>query len=1049
MNGVSSPLRHFRAFPLYITFLCCLLALGGMPHQVLAQDLPPSVQQRLEEQGMTADEARREALRLGIDLSNPEAAVARARQLGIPEALIQDMLSAVAAEEEEMAGFETDGSIDREVPMLAGRPIITPDVLILPQEDLLMLPTPRLEDEMDIGEPEGDTVFVRVPLKDELSGIRTVDFFFVEEMLDDTLYTMDVRRVLGSKYEGVWQAMFVVPLETASGDWRLLVQAVDERKNDNIIDTEEILRIRRDGEELVETDTTVVVDSLIHFGYDLFAVRPEMFEPAAIGPVDEGYLIGPGDELRLIVFGAAEFQHDLEVDMEGRIFVPNVGQRTVAGAQLASLREDLRVWLGRSYAGLLSEPPEVLMDLTVKRLKPVNVFVLGEVSKPGRFPLSSNSTVFNALYTVGGPRTSGSLRNVQVIRHGNIAYSVDMYEYLLKGFSGGDVQLRSNDNVFIPPRGKTVAIQGEVHRPAIYELREGETFQDLLSFAGGLKAEAYTRRFQIERVVPFEEREDPLQVRSVLDYDLASVLRGDEAVAIADGDMVTIFSIPESSNLAARSKVRAASINGAVFSPGTYELGTQVRTLKDLIDEANGLTGDAFMGKVELYRLTENLRQQVVSLNLSQILEDVPTQNLVLRPQDSLFVYSTQALQETPSVKISGQVKQPGEYDLLEDMSVVNLLFKGGGLSDPEYLKNVFKARADLFRKSPDGRSEEIIPFHLGDALAGDGFANELLKPGDEIRIYPLEVEVLREPYVEISGAVKKEGQYRFREGMTLEDLILQAGGFEEGAYLQEVEVTRLDSTRGINELAASIQVPFLPFNQSKTPSFGVDETMNDRSRPARQFELRHLDRVYVRLDPNFREQQFVTITGEVQFPGTYTLLRENETLAEIIRRAGGVMPTGYPKGGRLLRDNLQVIVEMDQALRGNDDADIVLLPGDEVNIPLQPNTVAVRGNVANEGLIKYEPGRRLTYYLDRAGGRRPESEAVLLTQASGATFSVRRRGLFKQNPVVDEGARILVTREQPKEPGERVDVGRTIVESVGIISSALTIVVLARQAFN
>ena len=1045
MYGVKSPL--FLAG--WILWLGVLSMCAGTINMVHAQEIPRSVQQKLNQNGMSADEARREALRLGIDLTNPESAVIRARQLGIPETLIQEMLGAVAEEEELNGVPSVDGIVDREVPTLAGRPMITPDVLFLPEKDLLLLPSPLLDPENTMGEIEGDTIFVRVPLKDELSGIKTVDFYFVDDTQADTLYTLDVRRVLGSKYEGVWQAMFVVPLETPSNDWLLLVQAVDEQGNDNIIDTEELLRIRRDGEDLVDADTVATTDSLFHFGYDLFSVRPELFEPSSVGPVDEGYLVGPGDELRLIVFGAAEFQHDLEVDQEGRIFVPNVGQRTVAGSKLISLRDDLRVWLGRSYAGLLGESPEVFMDLTVKRLKPVNVFVLGEVSKPGRFPLSSNSTVFNALYTVGGPRTSGSLRNVQVIRHGNIAYAVDLYEYLLKGFSSGDVQLRSNDNVFIPPRGKTVSITGEVHRPAIYELSEGETFQDLLSFAGGLKAEAYTRRFQIERVVPFEDRDDPLQVRSVLDFDLTQVLQGDEGVALADGDHVTIFAIPESSNLAAKSKVRTASVHGAVFSPGIYELTDQVRTLKELIEQANGLTGDAFHGKVELYRLTNNLKKQVVSLNLDEILEDVPTQNLVLQPQDSLYVYSTERLQETPVVKISGQVRTPGQFDLLEDMSVVNLLFKGGGLSDPEYLKNVFKDRADLFRKSDDGRSEEIIPFHLGEALDGNGFASELLKPGDEIRIYPLEVEVLREPYVELSGAVKREGQFRFREGMTLEDLILQAGGFEEGAYLKEVEVTRLDSTRDTNELATSIQVPFVALNQNETPSFGVNDNLMDGSRPARQFKLQHLDRVYVRKDPGFREQLFVTVTGEVQFPGTYTLLRENETLTEIIRRAGGVLPTGYPKGGRLLRDNLQVIIEMDKALAGNYDADMVLLPGDEVAIPLQPNTVAVRGNVANEGLIKYEPGRRLTYYLDRAGGRRPESESILLTQASGATYSVRRKGIFKQNPVVDEGARILVTRQQPKELGERVDIGRTIVETVGIISSTLTILVLAKQAFN
>ena len=1010
-----------------------------------AQEVPRSVQEQLE-RGMSAEEARREAIRLGIDLSDPEIAVQRARELGIPESLIQEMLAAIETEEGTEIQVPTD-IIDREVPMLAGRPMITPDIVFLPEEDPLLLPQELLD--AGIENPiEGDTVFVRVPLRDELSGIEKVEMFLLRESESDTLTASRVHRVLGSKFEGSWQGLFIVTPDIELGNWTLLVEAMDASLNDNIIDTEEVLRIGREGDELVERDTVAVVDSLLYFGYDMFSVRPEMYEPAPVGPVDDGYLVGPGDELRLIVFGAAEFQHDLVVDNEGRIFVPNVGQRTVAGNRLQSLRDDLRLWLARSYAGLISEPPEVLMDLTVTRLRPVSVFVLGEVSKPGRFPLQSNSTVFNALYAVGGPKIEGSLREVRVVRHGNIAYSVDLYEYLLKGFSAGDVRLRTNDNVFIPPRGKTVAIKGEVHRPAYYELKEGETFQDLLAFSGGLRAEAYTRRFQIERVIPFEERDDPLTVRGVLDFDLAAVLRGEQEVYLADGDMVTIFSIPRAENLAARSKVRAASITGAVFSPGQYELSDSMRTIRSLIHNADGLTGNAYRNKVELYRLTDDLRPEVVSLNLDQILADVPTQNLVLRPQDSLHVYSMQELEQQPTVRISGQIRRPGQYDLLENMTLIDLLFKGGGLSDNEYLKGVFRQRADLFRKTPDGHTEQILPFHLGDALNGEGMANEVLKPGDEIRIYPLEVEVLSEPFVEISGAVKREGVFRFRENMTLEDLVLQAGGFEEGAYLKEIEVTRLDSTRDTNELATSIQVPFQTVLDEKTPSFGLND-IPDGIRPAREFILQHLDRVYVRRDPGFREQQSVMVTGEIQFPGSYTLLRENETLADIIRRAGGIMPTGYPKGGRLLRDNLQVIVEMEKALDGNPEADIVLLPGDEVIIPLQPNTVAVRGNVANEGLIKYEPGRRVTYYLDRAGGLRPESEAILLTQASGATFRVRRRGLFKSNPIVDEGARILITRKPPKEPGERVDIGRTIVESVGIISSTLAIVVLARQAFN
>ena len=1007
-----------------------------------AQGVPQSIQDQLE--SMSPEEARREAVRLGIDLSDPEGALARAREIGVPESLVQQMLDAIQAEEDALKGDpDPVMEMDREVPQLNGRPLFFPEKLVLSEEKPL-----RINEQEDGHFRVVDTVQVRVPIRDDLSGISDVQMHLYNEARTDTVVAEVVRRVLGSKYEGMWQGDFHIHANIKSDEWALFVHVTDEQGNDNIIDTEERLPILRPGQTLVKEDSMQVGDELTFFGYELFSARPESFVATSTGPVDAGYLVGPGDELRLIVFGAAEFQHDLVVDNEGRIFVPNVGQRTVAGNRLDALRDDLRVWLARSYAGLITDPPDVLMDLSVTRLKPVNVFVLGEVSKPGRFPLPSNSSVFNALYTVGGPETSGSLRDIRVIRRGTQVYSVDLYEYLLSGFSDRDVRLQSGDNVFIPPRGKTVTIEGEVHRPAIYELKEGESFRDLLAYAGGLKAEAYTQRFQIERVIPFEEREDPLIVREVFDYDLAEVLRNDVPVDIADGDVVSIFGIPDATNLAAQRQVRSVSVTGAVFSPGRYQMSTHVRTVRDLIGKANGLTGDAFFDKIEMYRLNEQLKTEVVSLNLNDVMNDVPTQNLVLQPQDSLHIFSLNKLIDVPQVSISGQVRNTGQYDLLENMTVIDLLYKGGGLSDPEFMKGVFRDRADLFRVSADGKSEEIIPFHLGDALAGKGDAHMQLQPGDELRIYPLNVEIAADPYVTISGAIKEEGTYRFREGMTLEDLILQSGGFQEGAFLNGIEVTRVDSTRENTELATSILVPFMSVIDPGQPTFSLKGN-DGQEKAASQFVLQHLDRVYVRQDPSYREQQTVMVTGEVQFPGSYTLLRENETLTEVIRRAGGVLPSGYPEGGRLIRENLQVIVEMDKAISGDYSSDIVLLPGDEISIPLQPNTVAVRGNVANEGLIKYEPGKRVTYYLDRAGGLRTDTESILLTQASGATFRVKRRGVFKSNPVVDEGALVLITRKPPKEPGEGVDISRTIVDGLAILSSTMTIIVLANQAFN
>jgi polysaccharide export outer membrane protein len=222
---------------------------------------------------------------------------------------------------------------------------------------------------------------------------------------------------------------------------------------------------------------------------------------------------------------------------------------------------------------------------------------------------------------------------------------------------------------------------------------------------------------------------------------------------------------------------------------------------------------------------------------------------------------------------------------------------------------------------------------------------------------------------------------------------------------------------------------------------------------------LQHRDRIFVRQNPSFQPQKTVTVRGEVRYPGEYTLLQDGERLSNVIQRAGGVRPTGYLKGGRLLRRSQteegtlgrqtaeQVIVEMSQAVRGNSEQDIVLRPGDEIIIPTQPNTVSVRGNVANEGLIKHESGRRVDYYLDRAGGTRDSTQAIYLTQASGATFKVNT-GWFRRTPEVDDGAVIRVAREKAKK-GEDTDYGQIATEVTSILSSALTVVVLATRAFN
>lgn len=1001
------------------------MLVGGIPPSALAQEVSPEVQEELNAQGMSEAEARRRAEQLGIDLSNPQQAARRARELGIPESRINALLQAVEEDDDSSMASRGEAITTPPYPVLNGQAKIDPERIYVE----------NLPADIDI----------EIPLRSE-QPIREMDPFFLTANGDTA--RVDVERIEGSVLEGRWGGTITVPDDSASGTWSLFTRASTEDTT-IVVSTGRRLQIT---DEPVEDDEDEVEqpdpDTLQHFGYDLFDSIPEAFQPQPVGPVDDSYIVGPNDELRLTVWGAADFQYDLTVDREGRINIPEVGQLTVAGKRLSTLREDVKQQLARSYSQLTTDPPTAFMDLTVTRLRPVQVFVMGEVPEPGGYTMSSFSTAFNALYSVGGPLERGSLRDVKVIRNGEVIATVDFYQYLLQGFVENPVRLQNNDVVFVPPRGETVAVQGEVKRPAIYEVRPDESFADLVEYAGGLEAGAYTERFTINRIIPFNDREDPSVAREVLNFNLNSARLGEVQVGLNDGDYIRIRSIRDIDDRAIQRRVNKVAVSGAVFQPGEYALGDEIRTVRDLIKAADGLTGDAYMPRAELLRVDEDLEPAVRGLNLNAVQDDDPTQNIVLQSGDSLHVPPRDSVLEERQVRISGQVRRPDSYRLRSDMTIRDLLSQGGGLFDEEYQKDVFMDRADLFRESPDGSRTEVIPFHLGDAIEGEGDADRELRPGDEIRIYQATVERLENRFVEVRGRVKDGGQLQYRDNMTLKDALLQAGGFEEGALLREVEITRMRSDQEGNRRAVPITIPLGGSQYTDPVSFAEGDSSQVLG-AASTFDLQHRDRIFVRKDPAFTPQETITVEGEIRFPGEYTILDDNERLSEVLERAGGITATGYAGGGRLMRDDEQIISDIGEALEGRDRSDIIVQPGDEIFIPTQPNTVAVRGNVANEGLIKHESGRRVEYYLDRAGGLRENTETILLTQASGATFRVRT-GWFRRTPRVDDGATIRVIAEPEREQeGESFDLSETLTEVTGILSSALTIIVLATRAFD
>ena len=583
----------------------------------------------------------------------------------------------------------------------------------------------------------------------------------------------------------------------------------------------------------------------------------------------------------------------------------------------------------------MKDPATVFMDITVTRFKPIEIFVLGEVKNPGGYTFTSNSSLFNVLYGVGGPKTTGSLRDIRLIRDGKHIGSYDFYELLVQGTESEQPTLLNNDRIFIPLRNSTITIQGPVTREGIYELLPGESINELFDYAGGLQPEVYSDRFQINRIIPIEERDDPTYARQRLDFDLGNLMSGDGNIELVDNDRIRLFRISDVSD-------QYVQITGGVNQPGIYELDENLNSISDLISAADGLQGDFFDGSAILTRYNDD---------------------------STSFTFN----------------------------------------------------------------------FNVLAALNNDSEEDLMLQRRDRIQIFQNNVREIENRKVFIFGQIEKPGGYSYSDGMTLEMLLLKSGGFTYNSFLGNVEITRTELIESTVEKAVTITIPLLP--DSLDPNtFYSSELFEGLMENAKQFVLNDNDRVFIRPNPKFESQETVKITGEITYPGSYTIVYENELLSQLIRRAGWITPEAYSKGARLKRDGKDVIIELDKILSNDITADVLIQPGDEVFIPRNPNTVLVTGNVALDGLFKYKSGEKFTYYLDQAGGMQPNTfKYLLLTQANGATYRIKRKGLLKDNPIVEDGAVIRAIYEPEKPDTEKLTFREILGESTAILTSVLT----------
>lgn len=473
------------------------------------------------------------------------------------------------------------------------------------------------------------------------------------------------------------------------------------------------------------------------FGYELFRQPPSTFAPVERVPVSPDYVIGPGDEIRITVWGKIDGQWSVIVDRDGNISIPKIGILGVTGLTFQELKEVLYKEFSKYYTGFE-------MNVSMGALRTIRVYVVGNAQRPGAYTVSSLATLVNALFEAGGPSKTGTMRDIQVKRNGKTIINFDMYDLLLKGDKTKDIRLMPEDVIFIPPVGPLVAIAGNVKNPAIYELKGETTLSQLIDMAGGLSDIAFRTRVQIERIV-----NNTRQVVFESDFDKARDMR------LQPADVVKIF-------LAVEDK-RVVRLSGAVHREGEYGF-KEGMTIKDLISLAGGLKYYAYTKEAELTRIHVTDRGPVteqITINLEKALLDDPKSNIFFKENDYLFVRSIPEWKLYRTVTITGEVKFPGTYTIKKGERLSSLIERAGGFTDKAFLKGTVFTRPSV-KELQQKQINDMVDRLERELLSVSSASIASAATAEEVKMYQVETEQKRQ-FIQRLRQVKALGRMVIR----------------------------------------------------------------------------------------------------------------------------------------------------------------------------------------------------------------------------------------------------------------------------------------------
>jgi protein involved in polysaccharide export with SLBB domain len=721
------------------------------------------------------------------------------------------------------------------------------------------------------------------------------------------------------------------------------------------------------------------------YGSELFSQNNAGFSANQNIATPINYVVGPNDVLKLVIYGVQEYSSDLTVSKEGRVQIDNVGQIKVAGLTIEAATDLIKNQLAKTaYPSIRSG--ETKIALTVGDIRTVQVTVIGAL-KSGKYNVSSLSNVLSVISEAGGPSEIGSYRNIELIRDNKVFKKIDLYAFMKNGDQSNMVAVKDNDVIRIPAYTSRFEIKGQVKRPGIFEVGEAEPFNSFVQYAGGFDDTAYTAWVKI---IQKNDKEKAVKDLSAADFGTYQP---------QGGDVISVSKVLD------RFQNRV-KLSGAVFRPDVYQLTPGMR-IADLVQRADGVKEDAFLGRAQLIRLKPNLLKELITINLNKALQKSPSDNIELQREDELYINSVVDLRDSLTIDLLGEVRTQGKFNYVDSMTVKDLILMAGGFTFAAN-KQVEVARQIQFEdKVNSNKVATILRTEInGDLSFNPGQENFVLQPMDVVTITK-KVGFVKPEVVTITGQVQSTGKYTLSSRVDrVSDIVKRAGGLIDDAYSEGAFIKR-----------SRYNIDSLKSDESKT---SIEEAYNRKFKAQQEAEKESLVKVAgastnaAAVDPNIQKKKL------------------KDTLDILYKE--------------LEQDYYQIAIDINQIIKNpGSELDLVLRDKDEVVIPKMDNRVKISGGVLRPTNIVYRDGLTIGECISAAGGISEYAKRgrAYVVYANGKSNRTKHFGLFRINPRIRPGSEIVLPETNEKKEKTINTIMQFSTMLAGLASALATISIL------